>query len=516
LSRDSVRPERTLSPESFVLLKAGSVERAKGKSKDERRYDFMKHTLVLVSILLLFLPSSALRSEAKDLTDVLVRGFSFSAFGKDTSASARAVAPAFSSAIAQAVTQEFPFASVTPAFIYRYNPAVDIYERLTGIPGPLFSERAPTLGKGRFNLGVGYAYIDFSDLNGTDLDNINSPALLNELFLTEGIPFGQLSTGEPTFLAPVSASLIRTGIDLQAYVIVPTLRYGITDNWDVSLSIPIVNTSLRIRNEVKRVADVDFSRVGFAFAGNNENSLRPLGFFDRAGNPIRDLSLIPLVKSQRSTQLLRKASGSATGVGDITLRSKYYLWQQEFGGAALGLNLQLPSGEVQDFHGTDETHLTTFLYLSQVLWERFEPHLNVGVDFNADDVDRSSFVYTAGTVFLMGEKLGVIIDFLGRVEFSGLSVRVPPEGIYTQGLKLNRPADTCTTTQPCAPDLTKGFRAFPFFPEKIQRNDLADFSFGLRYALGASGSIFFGGVIPLNDDGFRPDFIPAGGIEYTF
>jgi hypothetical protein len=53
-------------------------------------------------------------------------------------------------------------------------------------------------------------------------------------------------------------------------------------------------------------------------------------------------------------------------------------------------------------------------------------------------------------------------------------------------------------------------------PIKIQRNDIANFTFGLRYALGTAGSVFFGGVVPLNDDGFRADFIPSGGIEYTF
>jgi hypothetical protein len=54
------------------------------------------------------------------------------------------------------------------------------------------------------------------------------------------------------------------------------------------------------------------------------------------------------------------------------------------------------------------------------------------------------------------------------------------------------------------------------FPEPIKRNDTIDFSFGLRYVLGSSGSIFFGGIIPLNDDSFRADFIPSGGLEYTF
>ena len=222
-----------------------------------------------------------------------------------------------------------------------------------------------------------------------------------------------------------------------------------------------------------------------------------------------------LVKSQRSAESLSRGAGSATGVGDLTLRSKYHLWRSEFGGAALGLNLQLPSGEVRDFHGTDETHLSTFLYLSQVLWERFEPHLNLGVDFNTDEVDRSSFLYAVGGSLQVGTKLGLVVDFIGRSEFGTIPVRIPPEGVVPAGV-LGRAPDTCTAERPCFldPDSEVVFR--PLFSERIKRTDVVNFSFGLRYVLGTSGSIFFGGIVPLNDDGFRANFISSGGIEYTF
>ncbi len=93
------------------------------------------------------------RSEARDLTDVLGRGYPPILGGSsDPTASLEAVAPAFSEAVAQAVTQEVPLASVAPAFSYRYNPTLSIFERSSSVPGPLFSERALTLGKGQWNL----------------------------------------------------------------------------------------------------------------------------------------------------------------------------------------------------------------------------------------------------------------------------------------------------------------------------------------------------------------------------
>jgi hypothetical protein len=307
-----------------------------------------------------------------------------------------------------------------------------------------------------------------------------------------------------------------------------TLRCGITDNWDVGLSIPVVNTFLRVRNEKVQVLDVDPSKAGYVCKVNMQTGdrIEELGSFDSNGRCIgdrtkgcipetlEDRKRLPHVKAQSPSTTVNRAAGSATGVGDITLRTKYYFWRNELGGAAFGLNLQLPSGEVRDFHGTGETHLSTLLYLSQVLWDRFEPHLNIGVDFNTDDVDRSSFLYAAGATLLVGTKLGLVVDFIGRNEFSGFPVHVPPQG-RVMGLVPDVAPDTCTAEKPCifGPDRVT---EFPLFSAKIGRNDIADFSFGLRYPLGTASSIFFGGIVPLNDDGFRPDFIPSGGVEYTF
>jgi hypothetical protein len=477
------------------------------------------HAVVLAVALQACPLTVLLQSEAKDLTDVLVQGFSFSALGLDTTLAAKATAPAFSASIAEAVRQ-VPVASGAPSFIYHFNPAVDTYERLTGVPGPLFTERALTLGKGQFDFSVGYVFIDFSELNGTDLDDIRSPALLTAIFDEDGVPTEQPGVepgeGQKLFTAPTSLSLNRTRLDLQVHVVTPTLRYGITDNWEVSFSIPVVNTLLRAKNEAVHVVDLDpASGRRFLFTLDRQGTFEPLGWFDRSGTQVSRESL-PFIRSQRPSNLLSKAAGSATGVGDIVLRSKYHLWRNAFGGAALGLNLQLPSGEVRDFHGTDETHLSTFLYFSQVLRERFEPRLSIGIDFNADDVDRSSFLYAAGGTLLIGTKLGLIVDFIGRSEFGKFPVRVPENGLFPGGRFLNRAPETCTVEQPCFIDREKGIISFPFFPEKIKRNDIADLAFGLRYALGTSGTVFFGGIVPINEDGLRADFIPSGGIEYTF
>jgi len=472
--------------------------------------------------------SLGLNAEAKDLTDVLVQGFSFEIFGEnittdETRAAGSKFAAGLSSSVAPAVTQQFPLASVAPAFTYRYNPAVRLYEPQTLVPGPLFSERALTIGGRQFNFSVGYSFIDFDELNGTDLDNIRSPALLTEN-ITDPAETVMAERPDGRGLArrgPIVVSQFRSRLDLQAHVIVPTLRYGITPYWDVSLTIPIVNTFLRMQTGLVRVLDTD-ARV--FIAPDAQGKLKTLEVIDSKGNCFcHTLDLdVRFIKSRRLPTALRRTAGSATGVGDIALRTKYHLWRTETGGAALGLNLQLPTGEVRNFHGTDETHLSTLLYLSQVFGDRFEPHLNVGVDFNADDVDRSSFLYAIGGTLLVGRKLGLMVDFIGRSEFGRFPIHVEVKRLFqTVVLPPGKGPNTCTAAQPCVLRGGTGFlvkenvRFFPP-PVKIGRSDIVNFTFGLRYALGTSGSIFFGGVLPLNEDGLRSNFIPAGGVEYTF
>lgn len=468
------------------------------------------------------------RLSADDLTDTFLRGLSAPTLtqegsliglfretpsgeleldlaGESLGAAARSAARFAGAAVAQSVTQQFPLASVSPAFIYRYNPALTVYERATNVPGPLFSERALTLGKGQFNVSVGYSFVDFSSFNGADLDRLGTPGLLFEVF--EPSDFGQLPSGEFFATFPVALSQLRTRIDLHAHLAVPAVRYGITDNWDIGLAIPVVNTFLRVRSELRRVAETPLSAVVSTVDGNISIGR----FVDPTTGDELLINQLGFGRSQRRSLLLRKAAGSATGVGDISVRSKYRFWQREEGGAALGVNLLLPSGEIRDFQGADETHVSTFFYLSHIFIDRIEPHLNVGVDFNTDDVDRSSFLYAVGVSVLVTEKLGLSMDFIGRSDFARFPIDARRGTIV--GATLDRAPETCTESQPC---FLSGTRSFLALPVKFPRNTIVDCAFGVRYALGKAGSVFFGMIVPLNDDGLRPDFIPAGGVEYTF
>ena len=139
---------------------------------------------VVLGITLLGTLSMGARSEARDLTDALVKGYVSTAPFYLTGtlnnqpfcpcALAQSLANALSTATSQAITQDVPIASVAPAFSYHYNPTLSIFERSAGMFGPLFAERGLTLGQGKFNFNVGYAYVGFDNINGTNLDNLRT------------------------------------------------------------------------------------------------------------------------------------------------------------------------------------------------------------------------------------------------------------------------------------------------------------------------------------------------------
>lgn len=456
---------------------------------------------VALGIILLGTSSIATRSEARNLTDALVKGYVATAPFYLTGslnnqpfcpcALAQNLASALSTATSQAITQDVPVASVAPAFSYHYNPTLSIFERSAGMFGPLFAERGLTLGKGKFNFNIGYAYVGFDHINETSLDNLRTgPGVL----LTQQVP---------GVTGPANAVQLHTNLNVQTQVVVPTFRYGVTDRLDFSLVVPILNTFLRIRNTNVLVANQVTPGLGdLNDPINLQNNIGKLRYVATTPTAL----VLPGMKSQSVG-----SAESATGVGDIILRSKYNFWGAEDGAAAFGLSLILPSGDKDNLQGTGDTHVVPSFILSKVIWDRFEPHLNLGVDLNASDVDLSSFLYTVGATVQVVQQLALMIDVIGRSEFNGLSVN--QNQLNSGGLLLSKSVSQCTQQAPCSGQGTK----VAVFPKNFaQRNDIVNFAFGLRYGIGTSGTVYFGGVLPMNSDGFRSDFIPSGGVEYTF
>ena len=369
---------------------------------------------------------------------------------------------AFNLAFANELTS-LPLPSSATGFTYSFDPTVGAYTRTAQSFGPILTERAETIGRGRLSFSAAFQYFSFDEMEGTDLNTI--PAVFtHDPVIAPGQTF-------PT-------DVIQTVNSIEGKVAQTTLfgTYGISDSFDVSLAIPIINVDWTIQS----VATVR----------------RPLGtnpgfhYFDPQGNgTINDTFTF-------------RQSGSATGIGDIIVRGKGTVAKGEDLWVALGADVRLPSGDEEDLLGSGAFGLRPFAAIS-IRTGGVSPHVNLAYQYNAESVlagdvqagtkadlpDQLRF--SAGVDFATSNWLSLAFDFLGKVVIDGQRLNIVQEPL-ADGSSLPQLAfvtDNYTTY-----DLATGFKANP------GGNLLLDFNL----------------IIKLNDTGLRDTLTPLFGLEYSF
>lgn len=351
-------------------------------------------------------------------------------------------------ALANTVASTYPVASASSSVTYVYNPVLETFERRTGVLGPIFGERAETIGKGQINLGLSYSYVNISGIDGQALDNLVNQPLINGRFIFFQVAGGTtLADGRFTTYIPVR---VRTDLSVTANIVAPAITYGITPEWDVNLALPILVTSLGL-DVTATVPDPRLPQF----------TLPP-------GSPLA------------GTRTFSESS-SAAGIGDLLLRTKYVLHHFEWVDVATSLGLSFPTGDETNLQGTGTMRVQPQFILSHVFDERIEPLVNLAVDIDTEDVERSVFAWAAGSTARIYGPLNAAVVFLGRTQFSPPSDEIPQ----------------------------------PFFFQ-IDRSDLFDVSVGVRVLFAETGVITANALIPLNDAGVRADVIPTVEVEYAF
>ena len=75
------------------------------------------------------------------------------------------------------------------------------------------------------------------------------------------------------------------------------------------------------------------------------------------------------------------SSGSASGVGDILIRGKVNIARNDNAGAAVALDLRLPTGDEDNLLGTGGTQAKLF-FIGSAIFGKFAPHINLGYTFS--------------------------------------------------------------------------------------------------------------------------------------
>src|SRR5437764_9298508 len=133
---------------------------------------------------------------------------------------------------------------------FRFEGGVPV--RTSNSPGPVFAERAQTLGRGRVFVGVNLNRLQFETLRGVSLtgvemtfthENVTGPQC-DSILGTSCTPYG-VPTLENDAIA------VRLALHLDMTVTSFFLSVGLLDRVDVAVVLPIVSTSLRGSSEAQ-------------------------------------------------------------------------------------------------------------------------------------------------------------------------------------------------------------------------------------------------------------------------
>ena len=350
--------------------------------------------------------------------------------------------------LAEGLSQvSFPLPSTQGGYHLTFNNVTNEYESAQGSLGPIFGERAGTLGKGGWNFGVSYTYVKYTQFEGDDLKDLSVTLTHTNPQIVSFVP----GVGGNYYFRRDKV-LMTFDVDLKSQVFALYGSHGITDKLDVSFLIPL------IRNELS----VD-SRLAVLLDSSAQFVSTPVHLFDatgRTGDPQTD-----------------SADGSASGIGDLILSSKYAAYQGErFNGAGV-VQLRLPTGDEDNFLGKGKTGGKVMGVISSSFpmgSGEFNPHLNVGYDANSGSKGQDSVDYTLGFDYghLVSEKMfTAAAGVVGSREVSGTG--------------------------------------------DDAKQSLLDLDLGFKIQVSSKSLVYFNVQVPLNDDGLRADQIFVLGYEQS-
>lgn len=366
----------------------------------------------------------------------------------------------FGTAIASRLVS-VPLPSPASGFTYEFDPSLGVFSRTTNSFGPILAERADTIGGGRVSFGFAFQRFAFDTIEDFDLRNV--PAV----FTHDGF---NLRGGRD--------DVVTTENSIHARINQTTafLTYGVTDSIDISIGVPIINTSLTV------VSAATVQRLG---TGDNLD----VHFFRGSDDQLGDTRLFT-------------AFGSASGLGDITVRVKGTVSHRGPHGLGLGVDLRIPTGDERNLLGSGTPGVRPF-----VVWSAstptISPHVNAGYLWNGSSVLAGNVAqgesadladqmfYTVGADMPVGSRVTVAFDVLGRVFLD--APRVQREEFRS----LN------------------GVSTFPNIRFTNQTFTEHDGAVGIKLNIAGELLIDFNVLFRLDDNGLRDKVTPPIGVEYA-
>jgi len=333
-------------------------------------------------------------------------------------------------------------------------------------PGPIFAERAQTLGRGRVLVGATVNIVNLKTVRGVDLDNL----LLN--FTHENVDFEgcDVAVGGDCSLMGVPTLeneyiQLNLSMDLNVTAAFFVLTYGLFDWMDIGVAVPIVSTSLRGFSEAQVVPFGGPDATHF-FAGTTTN---------------------PELGDSRFVE------GSASGLGDIAARLKVGFSQSESVGFGILADARFATGSAEDLLGSGHTSIRG-LGIVSARFSGFSPHANVGYVYRSGELQNDAVLATLGFDQVFASWATLAVDLISELQAGDTKLNVP--GTVTIESPFTRTVEP--TNIPNA------------------RDDIINGSIGFKFTTSPGLIIVTNALIPLNNGALRPDVAWTLGLEYNF
>lgn len=351
-----------------------------------------------------------------------------------------------------------PLPSPASGFTYEFDSDLGVFQRTSQSFGPILSERAETLGGGRFSFGFTFQNFTFDKIEGLDIGAVPS------VFEHDG---AERLGGRIDVVSTLNSIQARVN-QFTAFI-----SYGLTDRLDLSLAIPMVSADLTV------TSTATVQRLGTS--SNNQ-----VHFYRGQDGELGD-------------QRTFTAFGNANGIGDLTLRLK----GRFTGGAAFGLDVRLPTGDEENLLGIGAPGIRPFIVLSRS-GRAFSPHVNAG------------YLWNGSSVLAGNPNTGVSADLPDQVNYVvgadfGVSSRFTFVLDVIGNYFIDAPRLVQTTFQ--ARDGINTFPTVAFVNESYnQLSGAVGFKLNVVQSLLIDVNLLFN----LDDNGLRDKITPLVGFEYAF
>ena len=357
-----------------------------------------------------------------------------------------------------------PIGSTSGGETFRFEGGVPV--RTSTSSGPIFAERAQTLGRGRLLAGLSRTGFRFATLRGVDMKNIGLT------FTHQNVDFegcdAQFGGDCTLYGVPVLENDVmdfQLSMDLEVRVTSIYLTYGVSDRFDFGLVVPIVQADFR---------------------GESNAEIRPFGgteaahyFAGTTGNPVLAAH--------------RQSLGSASGLGDVAMRAKLNFRESPRAAFAFLIDGRFPTGSRQDLLGSGKFAGRALAILNSRIGD-FSPHVNVGYLYHAGTQQNDAVLGTVGFDHRMFESVTLAADLVTELQVGDSKLQLPNTVTYESPFRRSlRPTN---------------------IPEI--RDDLVNGSFGVKVTPARNTTLVLNTLVPLNRGGLRSNFVYTAGIEYTF